>query len=139
MDDNTHALSYNDRMSAPIPEYLDLLGLPFERGGRGPDVYDCYGLAKEMFRRAGITVPDFESPGTLEEIEALVHVAKARWRRVPIGTPGALLTFRVDGYGAHVGYMLGDDRFLHAWDATGVTTERLTGSSFKPLASYTYG
>ncbi len=129
---------YNPAMHT-IPDYMDLLGLPFERGGRGPHAFDCYGLVVEMFRRAGCVVPDFESPGTLEEIEDLVASASARWRRVPIGTPGAVVTFRVDGYGAHVGYALGGDRFLHAWDATGVTTERLSGSGFKPLASYVYG
>ena len=121
------------------PEYVDLLGLPYVRGARGPDTFDCYGLAKEMFRRAGIEVPDFDCPGSLEEIEALISDKRRKWRRVPIGTVGALITFRVEGYGAHVGYMLGDDRFIHAWEATGVTTERLTGGNFTPLASYIYG
>lgn len=125
--------------SVVIPPYIDLLGTPFVRGGRGPDVYDCYGLAKEMFARAGNKVPDFHSPGTLEEIEALISEKCKRWRRVPIGTPNALLTFRVEGYGAHIGYMLDNDRFIHAWEATGVTTERLTNGEFKPLASYVYG
>jgi cell wall-associated NlpC family hydrolase len=123
---------------AVAPEYLDLLGLPFERGARGPDSYDCYGLVREMFRRAGIDVPDFASPGTIEEIEELISDEARKWRRVPIGTPGAVLTFRVEGLGAHVGYMLGNDRFIHAWEATGVTTERLTGGELTPLASYVY-
>lgn len=126
-------------LSLPVPEYLDLLGMPYERGARGPDSYDCYGLVKEMFDRAGNPVPDFDAPGTLEEIEALISDKSRKWRRVPIGTVGALLTFRVEGYGAHVGFMLPNDRFIHAWEATGVTTERLTGGNFKPLASYTYG
>lgn len=126
-------------MSAHTPDYMDLLGLPFVRGGRGPDAYDCYGLVKEMFKRAGKEVPDFASPGTLEEIEALIADNHHHWRRVPIGTAGAALSFRVEGYGAHVGYMLSNDRFLHAWEPTGVTTERLTGGTFKPIASYVYG
>lgn len=122
-----------------IPEYLDLLGLPYARGARGPEAYDCYGLIKEIFRRAGNDVPDFDCPGSLEEIESLIADKSRKWRRVPIGTVGALITFRVEGYGSHVGYMLGADRFIHAWESTGVTTERLTAGSFKPIASYTYG
>lgn len=123
----------------PVPEYLDLIGLPYLRGARGPEQYDCYGLAREMFRRAGNEVPDFDEPGSLEEIERLIRDKSRRWRRVEIGTPGALLTFRVEGYGSHVGFMLHRDRFIHAWEPTGVTTERLTGGHFTPLASYTYG
>lgn len=92
-----------------------------------------------MFGRAGNPVPDFDEPGTLEEIERLIEDKSRRWRRVPIGTPGALITFRVEGYGAHVGFMLKNDRFIHAWEACGVTTDRLTGGSFTPLASYHYG
>jgi cell wall-associated NlpC family hydrolase len=124
--------------AASQPHYLDLMGLPFERGGRGPRHFDCYGLVKEMFRRAGNEVPDFHSPGTLEEIEALISEKCRKWRRVPVGTPGALLTFRIEGFGAHVGYMLDNDRFIHAWETTGVTTDRLTGGWLTPLASYVY-
>jgi cell wall-associated NlpC family hydrolase len=127
---------------APVAfsEYADLLALPFKRGGRGPAFYDCYGAVKEMFRRDGIELPDFESPGSLEEIESLVETVPQgpRWRPVHIGTPRALITFRVDGVGAHVGYHLGNDRFLHALESTGVTTERLTGNPMRPLASYRY-
>lgn len=127
-------------LSLPIPEYMDLLGQPFERGARGPDKWDCYGYARELFRRVGVELPDFESPGTLEEIEQLVESVPQgpRWRPCPIGTPGALLTFRVDGAGAHVGVMLGGDRFTHCIEGTGVTTERLTNGPMKPLASYYY-
>lgn len=127
-------------LAYPVPEYLDLLGQPFERGARGPYTWDCYGAVRELFRRTGVELPDFESPGTLEEIEQLVdHVPTGpRWRPVKIGTPGALLTFRVDGHGAHVGFMLTGDRFFHCRDGAGCTTERLTNNPIKPLASYIY-
>jgi cell wall-associated NlpC family hydrolase len=118
---------------------MDLLGIPFKRGARGPEAYDCYGLAREMFRRAGVVVPDFKSPGALEEIENLISHECHSWRKVPVGTVGALVTFRVDGAGAHVGYMLGGDRFVHCIEPEGVTTERLTNNMrLRPLASYIY-
>lgn len=122
-----------------VPDYMDLLGLPFERGARGPNSYDCYGLVRVMFARAGIIVPDFVSPGSVEAIESLISSASRSWRKVPIGTVGALVTFRVDGAGAHVGYMLPNDRFIHAIEPEGVTTERLTNNyRLRPVASYIY-
>lgn len=125
-------------MVAPIPPYLDLLGTPYVRGARGPDSYDCYGLAREMFRRAGTIVPDFASPGTIEKVAELIAANECRWRKVPYGTPGALVTFRVEGVGSHVGYVVGSDRFIHAFEGTGVTTERLTNGNFKPMGFYVY-
>lgn len=119
-------------------QYIDLLGTPFQRGGRGPDTYDCYGLVCEMYRRRGIVVPDFESPGTLEEVADIIAREEVRWRRVPLRTPGTLVTFRVDGLGAHVGYMLEGDNFLHAIESAGVAVDRLTNGAYKPLAAYDY-
>jgi cell wall-associated NlpC family hydrolase len=121
------------------PEYIDLLGAPFERGARGPKSFDCYGLAIEMFRRIGVTIPDFESPGTLEEVASLIASNEVRWSKVPFGTPNSLVTLRVEGIGAHVGFMIEPDRFVHAFDPIGVTTERLRGGQFTPLGFYTYG
>ena len=122
-----------------VPEYLDLLGLPFVRGGRTiEEGLDCYGLAIEMFRRDGVRIPDFDSPGTLELMEALISAKSAEWRKVPLGTIKSIVTLRVEGLGAHVGYMIAPDRFIHTIKATGVTTERLTNGSIRPIASYVY-
>lgn len=121
-----------------VAPYFDLLGKPFVRGGRGPDSFDCYGLVKEMYRRAGIEVPDFTSPGTLEEVEILVERHSRRWTKVAPRTVGSVITFRVTGHGAHVGLMLENDRFLHAVEGSGVCVERLTSEAYKPLGFYIY-
>lgn len=122
-----------------LPEYIDLFGVPFERGGRDPKrALDCYGLVIEMYRRMGISIRDFQSPGTLEEIAEIVSMEARNWKRVPIGTPASVVTFRVEGVGAHVGFTIDGDRFVHAIEPIGVTTDRLTGGDFKPLAAYVY-
>lgn len=36
----------------------DLLGKPYKAHSRGPESYDCYGLAIEVAKRMGHTVPD---------------------------------------------------------------------------------
>jgi cell wall-associated NlpC family hydrolase len=114
------------------------MGVPFERGARGPDAYDCYGLVRELYRRAGVELPDFESPGTVEEIEQVISDEARRWRKVPIGTIGALHTFRIEGIGSHVGFCIERDRFVHAIEVIGVTTDRLSDPSMKPLGAYDY-
>lgn len=122
-----------------LPDYEDLLGLPFERGARGPDEYDCYGLIIELHRRLGIELPDFESPGSVEEIAQIVdRETVERWKRVPLRTIGSVLTFRVEGIGAHVGMLIERDRFIHAVEDLGVTTGRLNHGGFHPIAAYVY-
>lgn len=119
-------------------EYLDLLGSPFERGARGPEKFDCYGLVKEMFARCGKELPDFESPGTLEEIESLIDSESKRWVKVAPGTPGSLVTLRTDTYGAHVGFVMGDGLFIHCVDGIGVIIERLDNEFRPPIGYYDY-
>lgn len=119
-------------------QYVDLLGVPFERGGRGPDRYDCYGLVIELYRRQGVNLPDFESPGTLEKIEQLLDDESKKWRKVPAMTPNSVIHFRVDTYGAHVGVMLDGDRFIHTTDGTGVTTDRIGSGGYNPIGFYIY-
>lgn len=41
--------------------YRDLIGTPFAHGGRGPDAYDCVGLAAEVQRRRGFRLPEYLS------------------------------------------------------------------------------
>jgi cell wall-associated NlpC family hydrolase len=122
----------------PIPDYVDLLGLPFERGGRGPDSYDCYGILKEMYRRSGVELPDFQTPGDAQSMADVIADESRRWRKVPVGTIGACHTFRVEGVGSHVGFCVEPDRFLHAIEPIGVTTDRLSNPLLKPLAAYDY-
>jgi cell wall-associated NlpC family hydrolase len=119
-------------------EYLDLIGMPFVRGGRGPVEWDCYGLLIEMFRRKGVILPDFTSPGTVEEVEAIMDREIGRWIIVPYGTPGACVRFRSSGCGAHVGFVLGNDKMIHASDTAGVCVERIADEVRKPLGFYDY-
>lgn len=120
------------------PNYIDLLGLPFVRGARGPEGYDCYGLVKEMYRRAGQDLPDFTAPGTLENVADVIEDQTHRWKKVAPRTIGSLVTIRVEGLLAHVGYVIERDRFIHAVDPIGVTTERITNGSFNIIGYYDY-
>lgn len=104
--------------------YDDLIGVPFEYGGRGPDKFDCYGLVKELLSREGQEIPDYISPSDGAKIMAIFHSEIRLWQECEL-KPGAVLLFRVPG-NLHVGVYLGDDKFIHTWEASnGVVVERL--------------
>ena len=63
-----------------------LIGRPYAIGARGPDAFDCYGLARHVQREfAAIDMPDvpFTDPTTRAAAEAmLAHSERALWREV---------------------------------------------------------
>ncbi|MBB4315372.1 C40 family peptidase [Roseospira marina] len=122
----------------PESAILDLIGKPFAYGGRGPDSFDCYGLLMELYRRKGVMLPDYRSPTRLHDIAAAL--ADGLWRWTPIESrPGAAVTFRIKGYGAHVGLVLRHDRFIHTWEGTGgVCIERLSHWKQRVLGFYDF-
>lgn len=105
---------------------IDLIGVPFAYGGRGPDTYDCYGLLMELYRRKDIEICDQRSPERVAEIAK--EMSEAMWKWQPVERrPGVAILFRIKGFGAHVGMALKHDRFIHTWEGTGgVCIERLS-------------
>lgn len=110
--------------------YIDLLGKNFKPTGRGPDVYDCYGLAIEVCKRQGIVLPDIYS-----EVEAeLIHLqiventtTTSTFNRLEKPEPFCLVTFTIHPpYVSHIGVVLADcKRFIHILARRKVTIERL--------------
>jgi cell wall-associated NlpC family hydrolase len=98
---------------------FDLIGKPFKDGVGGPDAFDCWGLAVEVFRRFGIKVPDYRpSCGTVAG--GLIEQG-AIWARCAGEIPvPALIVFTTYGLCDHVGVYLGLGRFIHAHEAAGV-------------------
>ena len=99
----------------------DLIGVPFEYGGRGPDKLDCYGLVMEMSRRNGHPLPDFGFADNQALVAAMMGATMPQWVDVEPG-PGAVVLMRIGRYVAHVGYMIDQHRMIHAWEHShGVT------------------
>lgn len=116
--------------------WRDLVGMPFRRGGRGPDEYDCFGLLVELYRRRGIEVAPRDTPrGEADQASLISATLGAEWRRIECPQPGCGLLFRDTGLAPHVGVHLGGDRFIHATARLGqVAVERLSAvQSFLPL------
>lgn len=133
-------------------DYVDLIGVKFEYGGRGPNTYDCYGLNMECERRAtGRALPDYRSPEELHEIATLMDGQRYRWVRhaakpddgvIPFSElqPGRHIEIRIKGLACHVGFIHKPHKFLHAWEGTGgVTQEDLELWRKRIVGVYEYG
>lgn len=117
----------------------DLIGTPFDYGGRGPDAYDCYGLLMELMKKDGITIADFRSTDNISVIAKMMGENIYLWRRCE-KKPGCGILFRIKGLGAHVGYLLDDGTsFVHTWEGSGgVLIESLADWEHRIMGFYEY-
>ena len=120
------------------PYYVrDLIGTAFAYGGRGPYSYDCYGLVREMFRRSGKRVPDYDSPSGNVEIMAAIMSGLQQW--VPTDRkPGVMVVLTLP-MTLHCGFVLPHDKMVHAWRmSNGVCVEPLSTWELKVAGYYEY-
>jgi len=95
----------NEAASTAVEYAREMLGKPYKFAGDTPAGFDCSGLVKYAYARAGITLPrDTQSQQRMS---------------VPVSTQvlreGDLLFFDQEGKKkSHVGLYLGDGRFIHA-------------------------
>lgn len=109
-------------------EYEDLIGVPFIDGGRDKSGMDCWGLAREMYRRQGIDIPDYHvSAVSAVSVASQMGVDVAYWQKLAQPALGCLVLIRLspDVWANHVGIYIGDGKFIHAYSATGVSIGRL--------------
>jgi len=110
-------------------EYTDLIGFPFGYGGRSlaDGCLDCYGVVVEMGRRNGQTFPTRQFSESHLVNHALMAGQMSEWRRIDQPKAGAVVLLRVLRHPCHVGYLINEFEFVHAWEHTnGVVVERLS-------------
>jgi cell wall-associated NlpC family hydrolase len=114
-------------MTALSPRlYADLLGKPFVDGGRGPDAYDCVGLAIEVQRRRGLTVPDFVSSQAELHRQLAAGGLLHNCIKVQLPVPGCVALIRMGLNERHLGVMVDAYKVLHTTAQTkGVVVERI--------------
>lgn len=113
----------------------DLIGVPFADGGRGPDAFDCWGLCREVYRRFGLELPDYalccyDAEGFLR------HFAEQRplWQRheLPNVPTPAVVAIRFNAPSVnHVGVHIGEGKFLHTREKTGVVIELVASPAWR--------
>lgn len=107
--------------------YIDLLGTPFKYGGRAltDGGLDCYGVVVEMGRRTGQAFPVRQFSENLAVNHALMASQLDEWVECD-RQPGAVALIRLKKIPCHVGFLIDEYQFLHAWEGTGgVVVERI--------------
>ena len=101
----------------------DLIGLPYCDNGRGPDGFDCYGLAIEVEKRLGKKLLDAVYENHDKELSD-------KWRPLlnvrpsDFITEGALLEIHV-GNTLHIAVALDSTRMIHATTNQGVRISKI--------------
>lgn len=101
----------------------EMIGKPYRYAGDTPAGFDCSGLVRYSYSRAGIGMP--RATPAQRKSTKLISVRSLR--------PGDLLFFDQEGKKAsHVGIYLGDGRFVHAPSTGGrVRTDSLGAEYWK--------
>ncbi|MSO56470.1 MAG: NlpC/P60 family protein [Acidobacteria bacterium] len=100
---------------------LGFRGVPYRDGGVDPAGFDCSGLVQYVFAQYGVGVP--------RVVEQQYRVGdKIRPSNIK---PGDLLFFSTKGPGAsHVAIAIGEGRFVHAPNSTGVVRVEALASAY---------
>lgn len=117
-------------MTAISPRILDgLIGKPFKAGGRGPDAFDCVGLAVEVQRRRGLPQPPFLSDEVELHRQLAAGGALCDAQRLETAEPGCFVLLRSFEEGHHhIGIMIDRFTMLHCRREIGVAREVLARS-----------
>ncbi len=122
----------------------DLIGGRFVNGGRSVvKGLDCWGLVMEVFRRYGITIPDFTVDAfAYQTINALAGeaVETRKWEEVykpkDKDAPLVVLMRMHPKLITHAGVFLGDNRIIHTMKSTGIITSKTTSSLQSRITGY---
>lgn len=107
------------------------VGLPFEQHGRGPDTFDCWGLARwVLLQEYNIHVPsyaeNYEAVFKHDEVaKAVMDGLSVNWNRVDKPQTGDLVIFNIFGKPVHVALVLDKIHFLHCPEDDMSRIERL--------------
>lgn len=117
-------------------DYSDLVGIPFKDGGTGmhgsnPGGYDCYGLAKEVFRRNGVILPELNISVLACRQVSQAHIdggLKSRCKRISTPVTPCLVQILSSnpGYANHLATYIGDGRVIHVTIKSCAMIQRLS-------------
>lgn len=119
------------------------VGLPYNEGGRGPDVFDCWGILLLVLREQfGIVVPAYEDvhwgPGgdramRRKTASTIASERAAHWSPIPAGQeqPGDCIVLSIAGQPLHVGAVAAPGWMLHGSEGADSALERYDGMCWR--------
>lgn len=119
-------------------DYTDLIDKNFAWGGRGPDLYDCYGLVKEMYHRIGTELPEYKSSRDPNLIQMMIIDGMKLFDKLQSPEPYCIVAFFIRPYiTSHIGFVLEDaKRFIHIMINSRVTVERINSDIWKDRVTF---
>jgi len=124
----------------------NLVGGRFVNGGRQMATgLDCWGLVMEVYKRLGITIPDFTVDAfAFKAVDALANksVKSKVWEEVYAPTvddiPLVVLMRIHPGLITHAGVLVERDKIIHTMKMTGCITSRVVGLQSRIAGYYRY-
>lgn len=116
------------------------IGLPYDRGARGPELFDCWGLIMLVgHRQFGLPVPAYEGvvwhngrdkAGRDGTAAVVKRESAALWEPVEDEQPGDAVVLRMFGEPLHVGIVAAPGWMLHASEGADSALERYDGMAW---------
>ena len=119
-------------------DYRDLLGVKFKVHGRSiEEGFDCYGLAIEVLRRNGITMPDvfYKDLESREVIHDELHSIIPH-KRIEKPENYCIIEIAVKEEPIHIAVYIGGGMMIHTTYKTGVIIEPLVRYNKRILGYY---
>ena len=122
-----------------MANFNDLIGTPFVNRGRDAKTgLDCYGLVKEVFRRYGHEIPEYDMQYNYDDmcrVNELIsgNVKNYPWKEIKEPKEPCLIAIRFgspEGVVNHTAVYIGDGRFIHTRERIGVCIDRLSNPAW---------
>ncbi len=114
------------------------VGLPFKSCGRGPDGYDCWGLARLFYSiEYGIDLPsyvdEYSASNKKTETSRTIEAHWDEWSRISQGQEkcGDIIVLRLSGFPTHIGVVIRKGIMLHILEGTNAVIESYRGALWK--------
>ena len=122
-------------------DFTDLIGVPFHDKGRSKETgFDCYGLVKEVYKRYGKNIPDYDDQykgfDDTCKINELIsgNTKHYPWREIKEPKAPCLIAIRFgspDGVVNHTAVYIGGDMFIHTRERIGVNIDRISSPAWR--------
>lgn len=114
----------------------DLVGAPFIDGGYGfnDGGFHCWGLVWEIYRRLGKNLEKNNiSCYNIPMIEKKIEEERLRWSRISCPAMYCVILMRINSPKVynHIGVYLGNNKFIHAREGSGVCIDKLDSPAWK--------